>query len=505
MEPNRFRTWQAALTLVGALITLLSCQTTSPPREGEEGPTFTPYTSVIRNRKNVILMINDGASWGTWHAASYWEYGKLGEQPYDRFPVKLGMTTYPLNFSGSPTFSDAMEGSYDPAQAWDVTPIPGQLAFRGYAYLTHNAVDSAAAGTAMATGVKTYNNSINTDNFGRPLTFITEIARRLGKRTGVVTTVEFSHATPAAFGSVSASRNDYQDIARFMLRSGVLHLIMGGGHPLFDSNGRPRPAPQYGRIAEEDWADLQAARLLPAGASQPWVLIQTREEFERLASGTLPPAQHVIGIFQSGSTTQQARSRAVMGLDPTQPSGIARVPNVPDLATMTRGALNFLSQGQGGFFLMVEGGATDWAAHTSNRPPAEIQYGQLIEETVDFNRAVRAVVEWVESNSSWEDTLLIVTTDHGNGLFLGPEADQIPFQPVENRGRGQIPGMSPRPTGQHTNELVLLWAKGFGSERLLSHVRGRDLGFARHVGHNDGAYIDNTDLFHVMRWVIEHP
>jgi alkaline phosphatase len=55
--------------------------------------------------KNVMLFISDGASWGTWHMASYYEHGALGRQPYDAFSVKLGMTTTPLTTSTVPTGS----------------------------------------------------------------------------------------------------------------------------------------------------------------------------------------------------------------------------------------------------------------------------------------------------------------------------------------------------------------------------------------------------------------
>ncbi len=485
---------------VFAVTLLLGCAGSSQVTEVNE---FVPYSSEFRNTKNVILMINDGASWGTWQAASYWEFGALGKQVYDAFPVKLGVTTFPHNSSTDATSAEEMEGSYDPAAAWDVTRAEPPFQFSAYKYLSLGYTDSAAAATAMATGVKTYNNAINFDNFGEPLPFITQIARRLGKRTGVVTTVEFPHATPAGFSAQNENRNNYTDIAHQMLHSGLLHLVMGGGHPFFTPDGQVRSSGWHSKVNEADWGELASGKLIPTGASMPWAFLQTPEDFTGLASGTLPENDHLLGIFQSFSTTQQGRTLAAQGPDASLPSGIARNPAVPDLPTMTRGALRFLSRGDGGFFLMIEGGATDWAAHTSNKPADEVQYGQLIEETVDFNKAVREVTAWVEANSSWEETLLIITTDHGNGLFLGPDGDRQAFQPPQNRGQGKIPGLSARPTGYHTNELVLLWAKGAGAERFQTMVRGRDPGFARFVAHNDGNYIDNTDIFKVMKAVIE--
>lgn len=148
--------------------------------------------------KNVILMIADGASWGTWDLASHWEYGERGRQPYDGFPVKLGMTSFPLNTAEGPTGDNDTQVGYDPKRAWDARPaVDGP--FQGYRYLKRAFTDSAAAATALATGIKTYNSAINYDNRGRPLRLITQIAASRGKATGVVTSVPFTHATPAAF------------------------------------------------------------------------------------------------------------------------------------------------------------------------------------------------------------------------------------------------------------------------------------------------------------------
>ena len=148
-----------------------------------------------------------------------------------------------------------------------------------------------------------------------------------------------------------------------------------------------------------------------------------------------------------------------------------------------------------GMFLMIEGGAADWAAHSH-------QNGQLIEESADFLRAVQTVMTWVESNSSWEETLLIVTTDHGNGLVLGPDGAASAFQPVENFGKGVMPGISFQITG-HTNELVRLWAKGAYSAMFWRYADQYDMNFSLYSEHNaDGAYIDNTDIFRVMETAV---
>ena len=134
--------------------------------------------------------------------------------------------------------------------------------------------------------------------------------------------------------------------------------------------------------------------------------------------------------------------------------------NVPDLATMTKGALNVLDANRKGFFLMVEGGAVDWAGH-ANQP------GRTIEEQVDFNEAVAAVCRWVRRNSNWDETLVIVTGDHETGYLWGPGsgADATgkgTWVPLVNNGEDAVPGMQFN-SGDHTNSLIPFFAKGEGA------------------------------------------
>jgi hypothetical protein len=149
-----------------------------------------------------------------------------------------------------------------------------------------------------------------------------------------------------------------------------------------------------------------------------------------------------------------------------------RLPDVPDLATLTRVALNALDDDPDGFYLCVEGGAIDWAMHGNAA-------GRMIEETLDFLAAVEAVVDWVERESSWGETLVVVTSDHDH-LLAGPRAGEVPFDPLVDRGPGEVPGhrwLSDR----HSNALVRLLARGVdagrfdATTRVLDPVRGRYL------------------------------
>ncbi|MDO4683952.1 MAG: alkaline phosphatase [Lautropia sp.] len=493
------------------------------PRVAGQAPASA--SSPARRARHVILMINDGAGWGTWDAAAYWQHGGRHRLPYAGFAEQYGMTTYPLNTEDEPTHDAVMRGGYDPARAWDARPTgEPTLPFEGYQYLSTQPTDSAAAGTALASGHKTYNQAINHDNFGKPLDFITLTAREQGKATGIVTSVPFSHATPAAFGAQNRSRKSYHEIADQMLSQGHLDLIFGMGAPGFNQNGTPceRLAEGESRegcassahefLSRQSWARLSSGQWRPAGASGPWQVIRRKADFEALARGERRVEGPLFGSPEvSGSgTLQQQRELKILGRDDGNPSGIAYIPGVPSLATMTEAALKHLARDRDGFFMMVEGGATDWAAHTSEctdrwsysecqegRP----EYGRLIEETVAFNEAVRTVVDWVEENSSWDETLLIVTSDHDNSVPLGSQGNRQAFQPVENRGKGVMPGISFRKTGDHSNALVPLWAHGAGAEAFRLRIRGQDQGLARHVSliRNEGRYVDNTDVYQVMR------
>lgn len=444
--------------------------------------------------RNAILMISDGAGFHTWHAASFFRFGRLGQEVYDRFPVRTLMTTYPLNTGRAPSGTGTQEVAYDPAQAWSAAPGEGDSGgsitrrtypnhFAGYGYVKQDYVDSAAAGTALSAGIKTYNNAINWTDSDRPARHLGDRVKAAGKALGVVSSVQVSHATPAAFYAHNASRNNYAAIAEELLATGLCDVAMGAGHPLFDNDGQPR-TPDDNRafrfVGGPDRFDrLRAGRT-------PYQLIESRMDFDLLALGRLRFGKdRLLGLAPVASTLQF--SRGAPG-DSAPMGGL--IETVPSLETMTRGALAFLGEKPEGFFLMVEGGAVDWAAHANNT-------ARLIEEQIAFNRAVEAAVAWIEANGGFERTLLIVTTDHGNGLIYGPESDRFAFQPIVKRGPGMLPEVRWH-VDNHTNELVPVWAKGPGAEGLVAASTGEDPHTGL-VGWGDVTrYHDNTDVARVI-------
>ena len=142
---------------------------------------------------------------------------------------------------------------------------------------------------------------------------------------------------------------------------------------------------------------------------------------------------------------------------------------------------------------MVEGGAIDWAAHAN-------QTGRMIEEQIDFNNTVDYVVNWVETFSNWDETLVIVTGDHECGYLTGPNANNAnPLtNPIINNGKNNVPGVKWN-SGSHTNSLIPVYFKGAGSEYFNLVADQRDKIY--------GKYINNTEIAQGMYHLVEimHP
>ena len=422
--------------------------------------------------KNVIIMISDGCGYNQVNAASLYQYGRTSAQVYEQFPIRISAST----------FSQSTLEQADPA---GYTPDSVQTRFD---YLKQRPTDSAAAATALASGTKTRNGMLGVDTAGVAQKTILERAEELGKATGVITTVMFSHATPGGYVAHTLSRNNYHEIGSQILLHSKADVVMGGGHPLFDNDGRPRTEPAYRYIGGEGlWrgisqglATTDSGTVADAdgdGTPDPWTLVQTREEFVNLGQGPTP--KRVFGLFQAAETTQVRRAGTE---EQTAPYGVPLLESTPTLAEMTRAALNVLDNDEDGLFLMIEGGAIDWMCHRNNLV-------RTIEEQIDFNHAVEAVVEWVERESSWEETMVLVTADHETGYLLGPGSGQTEAGPVHNElvnnGEGNLPGVQWN-SGGHTNSLVPVYVNGNSSYLYLERARGIDP--------DRGLYIDNTDI-----------
>jgi alkaline phosphatase len=470
--------------------------------------------------KNVILMVADGAGFEHSIAASYWEYGKAEGQIYNSFPVKLASSTFPAqtryvrNLPGSEYSQSGQASEQQLNQCYDDYATgkgyDSKRAWKDFSYAKMCFTDSAAAATALATGSKTGFGSIGVDVDGLILENVIETAEADGKATGVVTTKDIEDATPAGFMAHNYDRMKYLEISGEIINKSAVDLVMGSGNPFYDDNGKPKQSPSFSKINKSDWeaiaAGIAGGDADNDGDNDPWTLIQERSQFQAMAEGPTP--SRVLGIAQAGKTLQQLRSGnpGDPDLSDDLPYEVPLTTNVPTLKEMTMAALNVLDNNNHGFFLLVEGGAIDDASHAG-------QSGRMIEEYIDFERAVEAVVEWVNAESSWNDTIIIVTSDHETGYLKGPGSIKAQDSlPVINNGKGVLPGMewatpSPPPPGvpagvkgiiDHTNSLVPLFAKGGACEKWLKKLRCD----------NDpvrGAYIDDTKIGQLIKWAVSKP
>ena len=238
--------------------------------------------------------------------------------------------------------------------------------------------DSAAAATAMATGLKTDNGRIAVDPDGNNLTTVLEFARSLGKSTGLVTTTRITHATPAAFASHIEERTQEYEIAVQLMESS-LDVLLGGGLSYFLPEGASEGTRSDGR------------NLIFEAESRGYRFLENRDQ---LLSSMGP--QPTLGLFSSDHMAfERARDITLE----------------PNLTEMTRVALGILSQNPMGFFLMVEGGRIDHASHSNDLE-------NVTGEMIAFEAAIGVALEYTTIN---DDVLLIVTADHETGgLSVGP-------------------------------------------------------------------------------------
>ena len=415
---------------------LEACGNVSAADSSDNGATTADVQAAVGDceSRNVILMICDGCGYNQIAVADLYENGSLHSEPYDLFPVVVPMSTWSL--SGN---------VYDP-----------QKAKNDPRWVLDKPTDSGASATAFATGKKTTNGKIGMDENGNALVNLAEKAIQAGKTAGVVSTMPFSHATPASFIAHNADRNDYEAIAKNMIYDSKASVLIGAGNPFYDNDGKKTDSPQYGYVGGKDTWDALAAGTA-RNRDGAWTLIERKGEFDSLAAGLGKAPERLIGVAEVYSTLQEARSGGNAATDTV--GQIPLISTVPELSTMSSAALRVLAQDTAGFFLMIEGGAIDVAGHGNF-------IARAIEEKTGFNQAVRTVIAWIEKNGGWKENLLVITGDHETGYLTGPKglyeispnSFAVDYNPV-NRGKGKIPGYAWN-SNSHTNQLVPLFAKG---------------------------------------------
>lgn len=245
--------------------------------------------------------------------------------------------------------------------------------------------DSAAAGTALATGHKTDNGMISILPSGERLESIAQYANKSGMKTGLVTTTRLTHATPAVFASNNISRGNENEIADDFIHSGI-DFFAGGGYRNFIPQGTEGSKRRDDRDLTKEFKGEGYEVFIGEKESQEFMDLEGKKNKKVFAA--LSPSHMPYEVDRVNSK-----------------------PHLPSLADMTRKGIEVLSEGRDGFFMMVEAGRIDHAAHANDA-------ASVIHDTLAMDRAVREAYEFYEKHP--EETLIVVVGDHETGgLGLG--------------------------------------------------------------------------------------
>lgn len=412
--------------------------------------------AVAAGRKHIFLVIFDGMDWPTTAAAGIYnsrtvytqgkghgthfqsyaaggtaQYGFMVTSPHNEGTNVDETSQKVLNPGGT-----IRGGYFAPAGGafpWSAPGDPGYLLGKPTeGNPQHAYTDSSSSAGSMTAGAKLYNGAINVDATGVPLTTIAHRLQENGFSVGAVSSVPVSHATPAAAYAHNVTRQDYQDLTRDMLGlPSVQHpdtplqgmdVVIGGGYGVVKETAKDQgdnfvPGNIY--LAE---GDLQRIDVAHGGRYVTAVRTADRNGAKLLsdaAARAVDGKHRLFGFFGLGAynghlpfATADGRFDPVPGVgQKAEEYSAADINENPTLAQMTSAAIKVLSQNPKGFWLMVEPGDVDWANHDNNIDAS-------IGAVNSGDAAVRVITDWVEKNSSWSESLLIVTADHGHMLNL---------------------------------------------------------------------------------------
>lgn len=256
--------------------------------------------------------------------------------------------------------------------------------------------DSAAGGTALATGNKTKNGTIGMAvDQKTPVTSIAEMAYRKGVRVGVTTSVTINHATPSSFYAHQKSRNDYYEIGTQLPTSGF-HFFAGGS---LAENTNPD--------------DKSAPKLYDLVEKAGYTIVRGYDEYEKLGDD----AEKVVLIQKEAAA---AKEDAI-------PYAIDAREGDLTLQQITKAAIDHLydKRHKEGFFLMVEGGKIDYACHANDA-------AAMLLEVVNFDNAIQIAYEFYKQHP--KETLIVISADHETGgLALGTGSYALNFNVLQSQ------------------------------------------------------------------------
>lgn len=292
--------------------------------------------------KNVIYLIGDGMATAQRQVAEYYQQELTGNKN-----ARLVMNTLPVAGINTTHSADSL------------------------------VTDSAASGTALATGVKTDNGMLGMLPDGTKVTSLLEGAQKKGMATGLVTTTRLTHATPAAFIAKNVSRGNENDIADDYAASNIDYFA-GGGYRHFvtgKNSKRTDGKDLVAGFAKHDYRTFVGTESVASFRGY-----QPKANEKVFAAFTQSHLPYEIDRMTDNST--------------------------PSLAEMTEKGIDLLSKNKDGFFMVIEGGRIDHAAHAND-------VAGTVYDTLAFDKAVEAAIDFYHQNPA--DTLVIVAADHETG------------------------------------------------------------------------------------------
>ena len=258
---------------------------------------------------------------------------------------------------------------------------------------TNGVTDSAASGTALATGVKTRNGCIGVmkDKI-TSLKSIAVRAREAGCKVGVASSVAINHATPAAFYAHNENRKNYNEI----------------GHDLVVAGFDFYAGADFWSVTPQD-----SIGLYELACNNGYTITRGYKEFQKKAR-----TSDKMILFQR-TAVSKVDSRTI-------PYAIDRQKTDLTLSEITRAGINILMKDpEKGFFFMIEGGSIDWACHSNDA-------ATVIHEVQDLDKAIGVAYEFYQQHP--DETLIVVTADHETGgLGLGTGSYELNLGVLSNQ------------------------------------------------------------------------
>ncbi len=268
---------------------------------------------------------------------------------------------------------------------------------------THSAnsliTDSAAAGTALAAGIKTNNGMIGKDPAGNNVKTLIEAAEAKGLATGIITTTRLTHATPAAFAAHNVSRNNEAEIAVDFLASNVEFLAGGGIRYFVPPGSRAGLKDARGNAISSKRKDNK--NLVAEFKTKGYLTYIGLKGARDFSEADFSKTEKVLALFSNSHLPYEIERRH-------------QYRHCPSLSRITKAGIEVLQQDPDGFFMVIEGGRIDHAAHAND--PASVVY-----DTLALDEAVRGAHEFFLEHKT--ETLIVVAADHETGgLGLGRDA-----------------------------------------------------------------------------------